>query len=113
MNKKLGYAGLVLVFLAVGAYAWHALRSSAEDAPDGYPLVCAHCDHFFTLDEDGLYTHPKSPQGEGFKCPKCSRFGARIAAKCDECKQWRIMQEGPGGTASCPKCHPQAPAPPR
>ncbi len=104
MRKKAGYSALVLISLATAFFAWRFLRSSSEDAPQGYPLVCAQCDHFFTLDEDGLYTHPKSPTGEGFQCPKCGRLAARIAARCDKCGQWAIMQEGPGGTTSCPKC---------
>jgi hypothetical protein len=114
MKQKAAYVVLVVISLAAVAFAWRSLRSSSADEPDGYPLVCSKCDHFFTLDEDGLYTHPKSPTGEGFKCPKCSRFGARIAAKCDKCGQWALMEKGPSGTSSCPKCpKPQTTASPK
>lgn len=104
MNKKAIYAVLVLTSLAAGASGWYFLRSSAGGGGVGYPFLCPHCDHFFSLDEDQVYTHPKSPTGEGFQCPKCGRFGARIAARCDQCGQWVIMQQGPGGASYCPKC---------
>lgn len=104
MKKKVVCAALVLISIAAVGYAWHSLGSSGGSDLGGYPLVCSRCSHFFTLDEDELYTHPKSPTGEGFKCPQCGRFGARTAAKCDKCGQWVIMQKGPDGAAFCPKC---------
>jgi hypothetical protein len=106
MRQKLPYAVLVLLVLAAGGWTWYSLKSSASGAPSGYPLVCPHCDHFFTLSEDELHTHAKSPTGEGFQCPKCGKFGAKIAAKCDKCGRWAIMQQGPGGKTFCPKCTP-------
>lgn len=104
MKQKLLCAGLVLLVVVAAGWAWHSFSSSASGAPDGYPLVCPHCDHFFTLSEDELYTHPKSPTGAGFKCEKCGKFGAKIAAKCDKCGRWAVTQQSPDGTTFCPKC---------
>lgn len=109
MKQKAIYAALVLASLATVVSAWRLVRSSNLGGMSGYPIACPNCDHLFTLDEEEIYAHPKSPTGEGFKCPKCGKFGAKIAAKCDKCGQWAIMERGPGGTSSCPKC-PKPPA---
>lgn len=107
MKNKVAYTVLALVCVVAGAYAWHALLTRRPGCPGGFPQVCTRCDHFFTLSEDELYSHPKSPQGEGFKCPKCNQFGGRTAVKCGTCGKWVVMQET-RGAATCPKCQPPA-----
>lgn len=104
MKTKALYAALVLITLATVVLVWRFFSPADPSGLDGFPIVCPNCDHLFTLDEEELYTHPKSPTGEGFKCPECEKFGARIAAKCDKCGAWAIMQQLPDGTTVCPKC---------
>jgi hypothetical protein len=104
MKNKVAGPVLVVVLLASAGWIWYWTRSSAEAGPDGYPLVCTRCDHFFTLDDNALASQPRSPTGEGFKCPRCGRFGAQVAARCDKCGQWTAMQQDAAGTAFCPKC---------
>jgi hypothetical protein len=104
MKKQLACALFLLVAIAAAGYSWYAFGSTSSGGASGFPLVCAHCDHFFALSESELTTHPKSPTGEGFKCPKCGRFGARVAAKCDRCGQWVIMARDASGASYCPKC---------
>jgi hypothetical protein len=104
MKQKLPFVILTIIALAGGAWALRSIGSSGIGGISGYPIVCPHCEHFFTLDEDGLYNHPKGSKGEGFQCTKCEKFGAKIAVQCDTCKRWVIPVTAPDGTTYCPKC---------
>lgn len=105
MKAKLPYIVLVVALLAGGGWAWHYWYSpSGDGSTSGFPMLCPSCGAFFTLSEDELRTHPRGPNGEGFKCEKCGKFGATVAAKCEKCGQWMIPAKGERGFDYCPKC---------
>jgi hypothetical protein len=106
MKERLPYIALGVVVLALGGWAWYYWFSpSGGGSTSGFPMSCPGCGAFFTLSEDELTTHPKGPNGEGFKCEKCGKFGAAVASKCDKCGQWMIPVKGEGGVERCPKCN--------
>jgi hypothetical protein len=75
--------------------------SGTPSAPDGYTMMCKHCSQTFNVPRDDLHTYPADPNGEGLKCPKCGKFGGKLATKCPKCNNWYIaVSRG----MPCPKC---------
>jgi hypothetical protein len=111
LKTYLPYVLVAFAVLVAGGWIWHSLGSSSSaDGPgEGYPVVCSQpgCGHFFVISPSDIETYPRGPNGEGFKCAKCGRFGARVAVQCDQCKQWYLPQEGGRGAVACPRCAPK------
>lgn len=106
MKQKLAYGLLAVVLVIAVGWSWRSI-SGGGAAASGYPLVCSKCQHFFTLSEDELNTHPRSPEGKGLQCPKCGKFGAKIGVQCSNCGKWYIHEGGRGSAAVCPQCAPK------
>jgi hypothetical protein len=101
--------------LIIGAVAWTWTRT-AEHAPelaDGLYVKCTKpdCGHFFVIPWAESRTYPRGPKGEGFRCPKCTRFAGQIAARCERCQEWLVASKTGGRGTGCPKCDPVPPQP--
>ncbi len=110
-TRTVVYVILAAAVLAGGGLSWRYMGSSAAPRSntgiDGFPLVCVHCDHFFVVARDQIDSSPADPNGAGFKCEKCGKFGARVATQCRQCKQWFVAQ---ARGAPCPHCSKNKPA---
>lgn len=107
MKKSVPVILVVVVLLAGGFFTWRSFDSgSSGENISGFPIVCRHCGHFFTIDEENVYTYPKDPGGAGFKCEKCGKFGGTTGVKCTSCGGWFITDRTGGAGTQCPKCAP-------
>ncbi len=101
MKKGLSYAVLAVTVLATGGLACRRADSSASSDANTYHLVCKHCNHVWVIERDQARTYPADPEGAGFKCEKCGKFGARIGTQCKQCKNWYIAESR---GMPCPIC---------
>lgn len=104
MREKLPYIILAVCILGAVGGGWYFWNTSSGGSTSGFPMVCPSCEAFFRFSQEEILAHPKGPNGEGFKCDKCGKFGVSVASRCDKCGQWMIPVKDEHGAESCPKC---------
>lgn len=113
MKSAFPYVGLVGAIVLLGALTWYRMggRDRAPAEQEGFPVMCAQadCGYAFVIPREQSRTYPRGPNGEGFQCPKCGKFSARMAVRCSDCGRLYLPEGGRGQGASpvgCPYCNP-------
>jgi hypothetical protein len=97
----------VLPFVGVGAVivlavivVWKSASPPPTEEQEGFHLACKACGHAFVVPREDIRTYPGDPD-TGFKCEKCGRPAADVAAKCRACGAYYAPRaDAPG----CPRC---------
>jgi len=92
MKRALAHLAAAAVILAASSPACSRKSASGGSSgpTDGYHVVCKHCSHHSVIPQDQLESYPSSPQGEGYRCEKCGKFGSLAGKQCPQCKKWYL-----------------------
>jgi hypothetical protein len=81
-------------------------KKSSEDFPDGIVLLCASCQHGFTIDIGEMGKWQDEHPGEKYPCKSCRKNTTDRAHRCSnaDCRQFFLKYIDINGKLGCPVC---------